>query len=419
MQYMTLSLKKFKGLNNILPTYDHARVEFVGRTAITEAFLMEAKNLDLTDEFHLRMRKGHDPIYNQSNGNIHSLWSNNDICLLREGINLKYLSTDYLSHNLRENLTPQKINMSYLDLNNKIYYSDGIDTGIVENYTSRSWGLDIPPSPVLTETVGQMRAGTYRIALSYVRNDGQASGTKLPSVITIGENKGISVSNIIPSTDSTVSYINVYISSPDGEALFPYTVIDNANQTFSILGNSLQSGLSLQLFNLVKAPAGSILEYYNGRIWIVSGDVVWYSEPFAYELFRLASNYLMLDSPITIFSAVKDGLWIATEDNTYFFQGDNPPFKVTVKANYGAIRGTLQKISGTFMGKGDNNMVSVWTSKKGICAGYDGGEFKNFTNENYDLPIGLYGTSIFRQERGMNHYLVSLKNIEEAGNIYE
>jgi hypothetical protein len=413
---MTLSIRKFKGINNVLPTYNHVDVQFVGRTAIAEAFLTDAINLDITDNYKLVMRDGFVEKY--AHDGIHSLWSDGKTCLFREGINLNKLTSDFEVIPLRTDLTNRPVPMSYLTLIGKIFYSDKIDSGVIENGVSRSWGLDVPPKPNLTQINGLLPEGTYQVSLVYIRNDGQMSGASNPVSLTIEKNKGIFVSGIKASEDDSVSYIDIYASSVNGEALYKYGRISNINSTYSILNKTLSSGLSLSTIGMNKPPVGNIIDYYNGRIYVVDGNVVWYSEPFAYELFKAKNNYLMFESQINVFAAVRDGIWVATDKNIYFLSGDNPPFMFTEKEKYGGKFGTAQKIpsssisdrKGILYLKEYQDYAIMFATEKGICIGYNDGTLRNLTEENIIFPASSSGVSLFRSDKGFNQYIVSLYN---------
>jgi hypothetical protein len=415
MQRMMLALRKILGLNNKLPEFDLSKTEFIGRTAFTDAFLTEAENLDITDSFHIRRRQG---VTKKVTGDIHSLWSDGEICLYREGEYLKRMLPDYTSSTLRSGLTTKKIRMDFLSLIGKVYYSDGYATGIVENGMSRSWGLETPYSPRYIVSTGIMKEGNYKIAYTFVRENGLISGSNIPDKVTLTNNSSIQISDIQVSTDSTVKYIDIYITHPNGEALYLYNRISNGTTSVNINSNNVKAGLPLRVIRFSKPPAGTLLEYYNGRIYIVSGNVIYYTEPFAYELINPRTNHIMFEENVTLIGAVKDGLWVTT-DRTYFAKGDNPPFEFDEKAKYGAIIGTKQVISGDYIGEGTGSEVVLWTSINGICAGMTGGNFKNLTENNYSFPMGKMGTSLFIQRRGINQYLVSFKDATGAENIYE
>jgi hypothetical protein len=146
-------IKDFLGLNNVLSA-EELQVKEAFRT--TGYYLNTATNVDIDNKNKVRRRNGRDLKYA---GDCHSMWSNGDICLFRSGSVLYSLSEDFLSAtSLRTGITGS-LDMAYLFLNNKVYYSDGNITGIIENGVNRSWGLDIPSSPTLSSSIpGSLKA---------------------------------------------------------------------------------------------------------------------------------------------------------------------------------------------------------------------------------------------------------------------
>lgn len=134
-------------------------------------------------------------------------------------------------------------------------------------------------------------------------------------------------------------------------------------------------------------PVGSLLELFAGRIYIASGSVVWYTEPFAYSWVNLAEDFIPFQSEVKMVKAVKDGLWVSDADKTYFLGGTNPKeMTFEVVANYPAIEGTDCVAYDI-----DEKKIAIWTSTEGICIGASGGRFKNITRNKLWYPDSNVG----------------------------
>ena len=178
-----ITIKDFLGLNNILSA-EELQVKEGFKT--TGYYLNKATNVNIDNRNKVKRRNGYDLKYA---GDCHSMWSDGSICLFRSGSDLQTLSEDFLSATtLRTGITGS-LNMAYLPLNNKVYYSDGNITGVIENGASRSWGLDIPSAPTLSSSIpGSLKAGIYQVCFTYVRDDGQESGSSDAVSITLANN---------------------------------------------------------------------------------------------------------------------------------------------------------------------------------------------------------------------------------------
>jgi len=216
----------------------------------------------------------------------------------------------------------------------------------------------------------------------------------------------------------TMSYIkildNIYYS--DG---FSGGVIDKHGNSRDWMSTYPHHNLDMRrkVVTVEKLPYGSILEYFNGRMYSVRDNVVYYSEPFLYELYDPSSNYIVFDRPVTMWMAiggalpgVPGGIWAATDEKLYYLEGDAPPFKFRLKADYGVIKNTAKRVPSDVLSRvKDSDTCILWASPYGICAGFNGGSFKNLTIDTYHPPSAFEGASLFREKEGFKQFIISLK----------
>lgn len=152
-------------------------------------------------------------------------------------------------------------------------------------------------------------------------------------------------------------------------------------------------------------PAGTLLDLYNGRMFIAKEDVLWYSEPFAYAWFNLARNFVPMPGRLIMMRAVKDGLFVSTEDEQFFLGGKTPDEMTMMKvAEYPAIKGTVERVSFSKVGDGSmGGLGLVWASEKGICLGSPTGEFKNISQTKINFSPGKTGAGLVKKGK----YIVS------------
>jgi len=148
-------------------------------------------------------------------------------------------------------------------------------------------------------------------------------------------------------------------------------------------------------------PIGTDLEYHIGRMFIVQGKIVPYSELYDVSTFERKS-YLPFDAEVVMFKAVEGGIYASTDKETFFLSGqDATALLVSRVADYPAIKGTEVKIVGRLSqtrsgryyinDKGGKKSL-LWLSKEGVCFGGSDGAFVNLTEEKVDLPDALTGT---------------------------
>ncbi len=146
-------------------------------------------------------------------------------------------------------------------------------------------------------------------------------------------------------------------------------------------------------------PLGKILELYNGRIYIGSDNVIWYSEPFAYSWFDLARNWIEFSSPVTMIKAVDDGLYVSDSSAVFFLGGPTPTeFSIKMVSKTPAIAGTAVVIDMSMVGDGSRagSKGALWLSPGGIHLGMQGGQVANLTEKRLVLPDGVIGAGLYK-----------------------
>jgi hypothetical protein len=335
--------------------------------------------------------------------------------LFREGSGLKRLEKDGTTTVVHRGFT-ENAPLASLLLNGRLYYSDGTLTGVYANGESRSWGLAVPASPVCSLTIGDLPAGGYQIATTFIRDDGQESGAS-PAVISrpTASQGGIRVT-VAPSSDPSVEGIAVYASSIDGEVLWRQGVLDNEEVTVVLSGNLVGEGPELLTQHMGPPLPGSILGFYRGRIYIADGRVLRYTENFwRQELMSTDYDFMQFPDEITAVLPVEGGIWLGTRAEAMFLSGDDPDaegggLRVRSRIGVGVLQGTGQTIDGDIMAFARLNpgRLAVWATTAGIYAGDGTGQFRNLTGAIFVPPDARRGVSYVLANPGMDQYVFSL-----------
>lgn len=380
--------------------------------------LVTALNVDIDDAGGISRRKGFSsPVVA---GVDRALFAAGSVCLGVGSNALKLIQPDWSTTTLRSGLAASRP-LSYAAVGNRVFWSNGVETGCVQDGVSRTWGLEVPAAPEAAAVSGTLRAGTYQYVITYLREDGQESGASKAGTITLAAVGGISLSPIAVSDDPSVVYKVVYVTAVDGETLYRYGVAANADTSFVIRGpRAGASPLSTQF--LRPAPAGDHIGYGNGRMLVAADSRLYPSEPFAPELFDLRRSVPFLDR-ITLLAPLsgKDaGIWIGTASQIIWVSGEGPEtWAYDVKAEYGVIPGTAYYSDSSVLAPEPTDPVPVvfFGSRQGLCVGRPGGVLLNLTEDRFAYPVMDRGAALVRRHRGMVQCLMSLQGTEVAGNV--
>lgn len=390
--------KEFAGLRND-----------VDPERFTPADLVAAVNVDIDKSGRLARRAGRVRVLNAA---VHSLWAEDDLALFVTGTTLKRLQANYSVQTLMQGLTAAA-RMSYMEVNGRVYFSNAFQTGVFENGSVRSWGLPVPPMVDVAVTGGYMPAGEYQFTTTYFRTDGQESGAGLALTVTVPENSGLVFTLPVP-TDSTIIAKGIYLSTPNGDELYlAMTVPVSATMaTYTNDATELMAPLMTQF--LSAPPAGQLVRYFKGRMFVAVDDLMYYSEPFAYELFD-ARNYIQFDGRITLMAELEEkdaegsgGFFVGTDKSCGILAGSGPEsFQYVPKQRGGAVLGALDYVDGSLFDDGGASarLLPMWLTTEGICVGVSGMGIRNLTRTKYGFNVAGEGAALFKP--GLNQFIVT------------
>lgn len=388
----TIRYEVFTGLRNDRPI-----------ERFTHNDLAAATNVDIDNSGGIARRPGYTQVLA---GAFHSWWSDGTQAMLVSNGQLNAVSSSYALTPL-QTLKDANTPISYSKINGKVYFSNGTDTGIIENGVARSWGLAVPLLPGVSVTVGNMPAGDYQFAVTYQRMDGQESGASLAGLVTVPAGSGL-VFAIPAATDPTVALKNVYLSTPDGDILYWALSVANTQLTASYAGNAQELTVPLITQFLGPAPAGQLLTYYRGRVFVAAGEDLYPSEALAYELFDLR-NFIAMDGRITLLGPLEDkerpgvsqglesGLFMGTDRSCGILVGKEE-FQYVPKLDYGAIEGAAVYVDGSLFGDDSTGarMLPMWLTAQGICIGKPQMEITNLTRTKFSIAAAGRGSGLFQ-----------------------
>jgi hypothetical protein len=376
------TFKAFAGINNRLP---------IERLAETD--LATGNNIDIDDSSRASRRAGQTL---KVAGATHSLWCDT-LCLCVQSGALKQINADYTTTTLATGLNSDYVN--YERVNDRIYWSNGTQTGVIANGVCRSWGQAIPNLPMVTKISGNLQAGTYQYSMTTLQ-DGMESGAALAGTIELTDNQGLRF--------AFTGHVALYVTEPNGTTLFQCATSNTG--TYDHLGGALSLPLDTQWCDV--PPAGQCLTSYRGRIYIAQGQFIYATTALGYELCDLR-DYLSVDnSKITMLAGLENGLLVGTEKATYYLSGMSlTEFTMLPKGAAVIPRTLLIEDGQTVTGKAEyaGRKVALFTTTEGICLASPDGSVVNLTEDRYGFSASGIGAAGLRNDATLTQYLLFLQ----------
>ena len=320
----------------------------------------------------------------------------------RQGASLMRLLDDDTSEELFTGVVGDQCAFEYH--NDILYFSDGVITKkIFPDFSFTNWGMEVPGTPAVYSTSGTYGAGTYLAAITFVDVDGNESGASDFVSVSLDSPGALVFTNIPTTTDSQVTGVRLYLSTPNGDVLYQIAEVSPGTASYTQSLGTYDDNKVLETEFIIPPPAGRIIRGYNGVIYIADAlGNVWHTNPMSYDQVHMTENFLQFPKVVDVMEPVIDGIFFAHGNVTDFYAGQGPDsFSPRQVLDYGAVFGT---------GREYNDTTRAWYSTKGAVLGGSGGQVKNLQEDNVAADTADSGASLVREEDGIRQFITSLTN---------
>lgn len=367
-----------------------------------EGDLSEALNVDLDGSGSVLTRLAATQV---RAGATHSAWSDGSRAFFVAAGTLYELLPDLTV--LARVVAVGDLPVAYASNGASVFWSNGAQTGAISD-RARGWGLAVPLAIDLSAVPGDLAAGSYLVCTAFVRDDGLRSGASVVTRIDVGPSGGISMT-LPESSDADVIAVEVFVSVANGEA--QRLVGQGApGAAFDYLAE-VSDGPAAAMSLFVPPPPGAVLAYYRGRIYIGHGDMIYFTEPFAYHHVDPRSGFMPAVGRVTMLAAVDEGLFVGTDKECAFYSGRDPGEMQRLKRSSSAVLpGSLAYVphESAFDGSVASSDVPFWMSSAGICAGMQDGSVRDVTSRRFTPPTAQRAAGGFKQRGGIPQYVANL-----------
>lgn len=155
-------------------------------------------------------------------------------------------------------------------------------------------------------------------------------------------------------------------------------------------------------------PAGKFIVYYNGRLYVAKGKVLYISDALC-DHYDIRTGFRVFANDITMLVAVAKGLYVS-DGNTWFVSGAEPDsFQKNRVLESDAIPYTSVIVPGEIVSDGIQFDCVLWTSTDGICLGDSDGTVRNLTRSRYSMSDHATGGAVVRNLNETVHYITVLE----------
>jgi len=165
---------------------------------------------------------------------------------------------------------------------------------------------------------------------------------------------------------------------------------------------------------LGKPPLATTIAYYNGRLYLGQGNLVWATELFLYNYVDKTRTFFNFEGRVTMLGTVMDGVYVGTDEGLWFLEGPAFPLKRRRVMDCPVIPGSMVYIPAELanppqvgLGADTELQVSIaFMTTTGFCVAEDGGKAYNLTESKFFFPTMVRASAAYRRQDGINQYLL-------------
>lgn len=375
----TRPLGPFLGINNRLPDFALRRPFRPGEKG--GDYLPSASDVDVTNAGSLRRRRATAQV--QAMANAHSLRMTSATAgFLVRASALYAVTLPTYTETLLKVLTSDAA-MSYTQLGDSWYFSNGTDRGRVTAGVAYPMGLPTPDAPALAAIGGSLTVGWYQVSVAYVNAaTGEEGGVSPSGNYELTAQGGLRVT--LPAATAGASHINVYLSDPNGTAPALHQSVAVGTASLDLTSAVAGRPAPGRFENIL--PAGKLF-VANGRLCSYAAGMVYVGLPYRPGYYQPADGYIPFPADVSVVVPNQGGVFIAA-DKTYWVPGDLGDVKDQIRdvLPYGAVPGTDFAFP-------DQPKVG-WFGAKGIVFGSTDGSVEAVMADNIDLVPPAIGTAV-------------------------
>lgn len=357
-------------------------------TGFSTGYVRRAENVDIDRSGTFRRRPGATLV--ASAPYYHSLFSGKRGVLLGQGDSLYSVNPSTLATTLKGVLGTGPFDITEYNGHTYILSRDALwwipsDAGDV-----RRAGVEPPnPLPTISADVGALTSGAYAVALARVDERGEESPCKFLG--TVSTSGGVRLTGL--PVEPAVTY-RVYLTPPDGDVLYLAAEFQAVFSTYVV--GELPDGAQRTSQHLQMMPGGDFVRWHAGRLYVMRGDVLHYSQPLRPHLTDPRHDFIQFVG-VRFFEPVAGGIFVGDSRGTWFLPGNEPSeFRLQHVSHALAVKRSSLRLPSTHLPQRLNlpaQDCAVWLSTEGYVVGTAGGQVVELHPDRIRLADGLEGRS--------------------------
>jgi hypothetical protein len=287
--------------------------------------------------------------------------------------------------------------------------------------TVLNWGMAVPPTPTLGTTAGDLPAGIYQVAATYLDSAGIESGATHAASIALSGTQDITVTLTV--NDANAVYVRLYVAELDSKgqgALFwaktvavgdlPTTITDTAISLYSLKTQFMRGPVPGRGIASYKK---TLITYRDNWLYLSSG--------ISNHLFNVTREAIRLPRNVQAVAGLDGALWIATEGGMFLVQGDTLANMTIVQMDSEPYAQGCAVVPGYVIPSLQmGGRLGLFVNKGGLVAGMPTGQLGLATRRVLTVGsvVGKKASFAYTEQDDLKQILFSLSDAVDEGVDY-
>lgn len=164
-------------------------------------------------------------------------------------------------------------------------------------------------------------------------------------------------------------------------------------------------------------PPCTSMCWNSGRIYMAVGTIVWFTDLFNYDVVDKTASYWPFEGEVAFVASTTTDIYVGTSEGVWYVGGGAAAPKRKRIMDGAAVPGSAITMPSDLTNPvalrrkpdQESSIAVAFMTDRGFYVGHDGGMAYNLSEATFAFPRAQSATSGFRQQAGLNQYLVDLK----------
>lgn len=246
--------------------------------------------------------------------------------------------------------------------------------------------------------VGTLGPGRYMVAVALVDESGEESPAALLGALQLSGGLRLEGLAVLPGCRW-----RAYVTPPDGDVLYLAEEFEAVWPQYAV--TVYPGGAPCETLHRASMPGGQFVRGWAGRLYVASGDTLWYSDALRPHITAPRHNFVRFVGAIRFIEFVTGGAFVGDDRGVWWLAGNDPTaWNAELASKAQPVARSSVLVPANLLGVLESRSTrecAVWLSTEGHMVGAADGSVSALNSDRIRIAPGQSGRSVFLQRDGI------------------